>query len=198
MRALLMPEAAHDRGFAMTSSFSAMLVAGALAFRLWATARRRRLALAAAELLRPATELAGRLVRADSSASYTSAATSCAGSRRGGPEAPRADRRPRRGRLRLDARLSATGPRPSSTPGRSSSSCCRTPPTRGPTTAICCGNWSGKGAPADSWRLAVGRMASAASRSLSSPAWMSAGFDSRPCWSSLRSAMRSRSRSRSD
>ena len=31
---ILMPEAAHDRGFAMTSSFSAMLLAGAMAFRL--------------------------------------------------------------------------------------------------------------------------------------------------------------------
>ena len=29
-----MPEAAHDRGFAMTSSFSAMFLAGAMAFRL--------------------------------------------------------------------------------------------------------------------------------------------------------------------
>jgi tagatose-6-phosphate ketose/aldose isomerase len=52
-RVLLMPEAAHDRGFAMTSSFSAMLLAGALVFRL----------VRAAETLLPeATSLGGRLV----------------------------------------------------------------------------------------------------------------------------------------
>ena len=59
---LLMPEAAHDRGFAMTSSFSAMLVAGALAFGILGDDAPRRLALAAADFLRPANELAGRLV----------------------------------------------------------------------------------------------------------------------------------------
>jgi len=59
---LLMPEAAHDRGFAMTSSFSAMLLAGALAFRLLEAAAIARLAHSAAELLPQATALAGRLV----------------------------------------------------------------------------------------------------------------------------------------
>ena len=57
-----MPDAAHDRGFAMTSSFSAMLLAGALTFGSWATARRAALPVAAAELLPQATALAGRLV----------------------------------------------------------------------------------------------------------------------------------------
>jgi tagatose-6-phosphate ketose/aldose isomerase len=59
---LLMPEAAHDRGFAMTSSFSAMLVAGALAFGLMDDGAPQRLGLAAAAFLGPATALAGRLV----------------------------------------------------------------------------------------------------------------------------------------
>jgi tagatose-6-phosphate ketose/aldose isomerase len=59
---LLMPEAAHDRGFAMTSSFSAMLVAGARAFGLMDDGAPRRLGLAAAALLGPATGLARRLV----------------------------------------------------------------------------------------------------------------------------------------
>ena len=59
---LLMPEAAHDRGFAMTSSFSAMMLAGALIFRLVGDGAPRRVALAAAELLPQATALAGRLV----------------------------------------------------------------------------------------------------------------------------------------
>jgi tagatose-6-phosphate ketose/aldose isomerase len=59
---LLMPEAAHDRGFAMTSSFSAMLVAGARAFGLMDDGAPQRLGLAAAALLGPATEIAGRLV----------------------------------------------------------------------------------------------------------------------------------------
>jgi tagatose-6-phosphate ketose/aldose isomerase len=59
---LLMPEAAHDRGFAMTSSFSAMLVAGALAFGLMDDGAPQRLGHAAAALLGPATGLAGRLV----------------------------------------------------------------------------------------------------------------------------------------
>ncbi len=64
-RLLLMPEAAHDRGFAMTSSFSAMLLAGALAFRLVEDDAPRRLALAAAELMPRATALAGRQVARD-------------------------------------------------------------------------------------------------------------------------------------
>jgi tagatose-6-phosphate ketose/aldose isomerase len=59
---LLMPEAAHDRGFAMTSSFSAMLLAGSLAFRLLEPAVAPRLARSAAELLPEAAALAGRLV----------------------------------------------------------------------------------------------------------------------------------------
>jgi D-galactosamine 6-phosphate deaminase/isomerase len=59
---LLMPEAAHDRGFAMTSSFSAMLLAGSLAFRLLEPAVAPRLARSAAELLPQAAALAGRLV----------------------------------------------------------------------------------------------------------------------------------------
>ena len=46
----------------MTSSFSAMLVAGALAFGLMDDDAPRRLGLAAAALLAPATALAGRLV----------------------------------------------------------------------------------------------------------------------------------------
>jgi tagatose-6-phosphate ketose/aldose isomerase len=57
-----MPEAAHDRGFAMTSSFSAMLLAGSLAFRLLEPAVAPRLARSAAELLPEAAALAGRLV----------------------------------------------------------------------------------------------------------------------------------------
>ena len=61
-RLLLMPEAAHDRGFAMTSSFSAMFLAGALAFGLVEDEVPQRLASAAAELLPQATALAGRLV----------------------------------------------------------------------------------------------------------------------------------------
>jgi tagatose-6-phosphate ketose/aldose isomerase len=61
-RLLLMPEAAHDRGFAMTSSFSGMFLAGALAFRVVPDDAPRRLALAAAELLPQVTALAGRLV----------------------------------------------------------------------------------------------------------------------------------------
>jgi len=59
---LLMPEAAHDRGFAMTSSFSGMLLAGSLAFRLLEPAVAPRLARSAAEVLPQAAALAGRLV----------------------------------------------------------------------------------------------------------------------------------------
>jgi len=61
-RLLQMPDAAHDRGFAMTSSFSAMLLAGALAFRLLDERAPVRLAAAAAAVLPQATALAGRLV----------------------------------------------------------------------------------------------------------------------------------------
>jgi tagatose-6-phosphate ketose/aldose isomerase len=59
---LLMPDTAHDRGFAMTSSFSAMLLAAALAFGLIDDDALRRLGLAAEELMPLATALAGRLV----------------------------------------------------------------------------------------------------------------------------------------
>ena len=61
-RLLLMPDAAHDRGFAMTSSFSAMLLAGALAFGLVDVESPARLAVAAAELMSRVTPLAGQLV----------------------------------------------------------------------------------------------------------------------------------------
>ena len=61
-RLLLMPDAAHDRGFAMTSSFSGMLLAGALAFGLVDADSPARLAVAATELMPRATALAGQLV----------------------------------------------------------------------------------------------------------------------------------------
>ncbi len=61
-RVLLMPEAANDRGLAMTSSFSAMLLAGALAFGLIGDDAPGRLAAAAAALLPQATAYAARLV----------------------------------------------------------------------------------------------------------------------------------------
>jgi tagatose-6-phosphate ketose/aldose isomerase len=61
-RLLLMPEAAHDRGLAMTSSFSAMLLAGALAFRLVDDPAPARLAAAAAKLLPEACAVAAKLV----------------------------------------------------------------------------------------------------------------------------------------
>ncbi len=61
-KVLLMPDAAHDRGFAMTSSFSAMLLAGALVFGLVGEDAPARLAAAAAVLLPRATALAARLV----------------------------------------------------------------------------------------------------------------------------------------
>ncbi len=60
--AILMPEAAHDRGFAMTSSFSAMFLAGAMAFRLVDAGAAVRLARAAEDLLPRAAALAQRLV----------------------------------------------------------------------------------------------------------------------------------------
>jgi tagatose-6-phosphate ketose/aldose isomerase len=59
---LLMPEAAHDRGFAMTSSFSSMLLAAALAFRALDPAAFGRLSGAAAALLPRMAEVAGPLV----------------------------------------------------------------------------------------------------------------------------------------
>jgi tagatose-6-phosphate ketose/aldose isomerase len=61
-RLLLMPDVAHDRGFAMTSSFSAMLLAGALAFGLVDNGAPARLARAAADLMPRAAELAAQLV----------------------------------------------------------------------------------------------------------------------------------------
>ena len=61
-RLLLMPDAAHDRGFAMTSSFSAMFLAGALAFGLVDVEAPARLAVAATGLMSRVTALAGELV----------------------------------------------------------------------------------------------------------------------------------------
>jgi tagatose-6-phosphate ketose/aldose isomerase len=61
-RVLLMPDAAHDRGLAMTSSFSAMLLAGALVFGLVDDGAPGRLSAAAGTLLPTATALARRLV----------------------------------------------------------------------------------------------------------------------------------------
>ncbi len=59
---LLLPDATHDRGFAMTSSFSAMLLAAALAFRAIRPPAIARLSESAAALLPQATALAERLV----------------------------------------------------------------------------------------------------------------------------------------
>lgn len=59
---LQLPDATHDRGFAMTSSFSAMLVAAALAFRATGAEAVARLAAGAEALLPRATSLAGSLV----------------------------------------------------------------------------------------------------------------------------------------
>ncbi len=59
---VLMPDATHDRGFAMTSSFSAMLLAGALAFGATTAAAVARLSQSAATLLPEATALGERLV----------------------------------------------------------------------------------------------------------------------------------------
>jgi tagatose-6-phosphate ketose/aldose isomerase len=61
-RVLLMPEAANDRGLAMTSSFSAMLLAGEMVFGLVDDGAPGRLAAAAKVLLPKATALAGGLV----------------------------------------------------------------------------------------------------------------------------------------
>jgi len=61
-RVLQLPDATHDRGFAMTSSFSAMLVAAALAFRATGAEAVARLAAGAESLLPKATSLAGSLV----------------------------------------------------------------------------------------------------------------------------------------
>ncbi len=59
---ILMPDAAHDRGFAMTSSFSAMLLAAALAFDALEAQSVARLSRAAAETLPLMTPLAARLI----------------------------------------------------------------------------------------------------------------------------------------
>jgi tagatose-6-phosphate ketose/aldose isomerase len=56
---LLLPEATHDRGFAMTSSFSTMLLAAALAFRAMTAEELRRMA-GQAELLLPLAAALGR------------------------------------------------------------------------------------------------------------------------------------------
>jgi tagatose-6-phosphate ketose/aldose isomerase len=60
--AILMPEAAHDRGFAMTSSFSAMLIAAALAFDVLGAPSIARLSGAAAQTLPLVMPLAARLI----------------------------------------------------------------------------------------------------------------------------------------
>jgi tagatose-6-phosphate ketose/aldose isomerase len=57
-----MPDATHDRGFAMTSSFSAMLVAAALAFRAMDAEAVLRLAAGAEALLPTVAAVAGGLV----------------------------------------------------------------------------------------------------------------------------------------
>lgn len=59
---LLMPDATHDRGFAMTSSFSAMLLAAGLAFRATDAGTVARLAAGAEALLPEIASLAGSLV----------------------------------------------------------------------------------------------------------------------------------------
>ncbi len=59
---LLMPEATHDRGFAMTSSFSAMLLAAAIAFRTTGADAVVRLAARAETVLPQAAGLAQGLV----------------------------------------------------------------------------------------------------------------------------------------
>jgi tagatose-6-phosphate ketose/aldose isomerase len=60
---LVMPEVAHDRGFAMTSSFSSMLLAAALAFRAIHPDAVGRLARSAEKVLHQAWPLARRLTR---------------------------------------------------------------------------------------------------------------------------------------
>lgn len=64
--ALLLPEASHDRGFAMTSSFTGMLLSGAIAFGLMPGhgARTAALARLAAQILTGCVPLLGSLVRA--------------------------------------------------------------------------------------------------------------------------------------
>jgi tagatose-6-phosphate ketose/aldose isomerase len=57
-----MPDATHDRGFAMTSSFSAMLLAAALTFRATGAEAIARLAAGAEALLPKVASLAGSLV----------------------------------------------------------------------------------------------------------------------------------------
>jgi tagatose-6-phosphate ketose/aldose isomerase len=59
---LQLPEATHDRGFAMTSSFSAMLIAAALAFRATVGEAVARLSAGAEALLPEAAALAQALV----------------------------------------------------------------------------------------------------------------------------------------
>jgi D-galactosamine 6-phosphate deaminase/isomerase len=61
-RVLVMPDATHDRGFAMTSSFSAMLLAAALTFRATGTDAVIRLASRAETVLPRAAKLAEGLV----------------------------------------------------------------------------------------------------------------------------------------
>lgn len=61
-RVLLMPDATHDRGFAMTSSFSAMLIAAALVFRALDADAVARLASRAEAVLPQAASLAQGLV----------------------------------------------------------------------------------------------------------------------------------------
>lgn len=61
-RVLQLPDVTHDRGFAMTSSFSAMLVAAALAFRATGAEAVARLADGAEALLPKAAALAASLV----------------------------------------------------------------------------------------------------------------------------------------
>ncbi len=115
-RLLQMPDAAHDRGFAMTSSFSAMLLAGALAFRLLDERAPGRLAAAAAAVLPQATALAGTPRRARLRARGLPRQQRAARARGGsGAEAPRADRRARHRRIRLDAGFP---PRPENHPER--------------------------------------------------------------------------------
>ena len=95
------------------------------------------------------------------------AARTCLGS---SAEAPRADRRPRRGRLRLDTRFPARAEDHHQRPHARRRPALERRATHEPTTATCCGNWSGRVARAASLRSARGRMASVASKSSSSPA----------------------------
>lgn len=60
--AILLPDATHDRGFAMTTSFTSMLLAAALAFRVLAPGAAARLAPAAAQVGARALPLLTQLV----------------------------------------------------------------------------------------------------------------------------------------